>query len=133
MLQGYDYWRVLTAHLFYPQSAKSSNDRDSPRLNGKPVSDALTSAFSLWLKAGASSAAAEEHLQSVLRAASETGLLIMAQPSSFKFEWDILRQSNKESHIVVLPAFVKTADEHGEELAQRQVLVKPMTEALSDQ
>lgn len=138
MLQAYDYWRVLTAHLIYPQSSKTSVAKQNIRINSKPVSDALLNAFEPWLKSSNDKAAAEDHLKSVLHTASETGLLIMSQRSSFVFNWDRPDESRgPPSHVansvVVMPAFEKTADEHGDALSRHQILVKQKVEEVAIQ
>ncbi|USW48992.1 hypothetical protein Slin15195_G023110 [Septoria linicola] len=132
MLQGYQYWKVLTAHLLYPQAAKNSTGKRNLSFNGSAVGDTLTSTFEPWLKSPGQKQEAEQHLRNLLKLASETGLLIMSQRSSFNFEWDVLQKSKSDGNIVVMPAFGKTADERGEALSRRQVLVKPTIEGVAD-
>lgn len=132
MLQGYQYWKVLTAHLLYPQAVRNSTGKRSLSFDGGPVSDTLTSTFEPWLKSPEEKGDAEHHLENLLKLASETGLLIMSQRSSFNFEWNVLQKSKADGNIVTMPAFEKTADERGEVLARRQILVKPTIEGIAN-
>ncbi|KXT02418.1 hypothetical protein AC578_7856, partial [Pseudocercospora eumusae] len=134
MEQAYPYWRVLTAHLLYPRSSHASQSA-SPH-GAAEVLATLSTAFQPWSKDVKSGASAPEHLSSVLKTATETGLLILSQPSTFGFEWGVSDTARAApdtsiSTIVVLPAFKKTANERSEALAQRHVLVKPKVEAIS--
>lgn len=134
MDQAYPYWRVLTAHLLYPRSSNASQNVSAQ--GATEVLTTLSTAFQPWSKNVKSGASAPEHLSSVIKTATETGLLILSQPSTFTFEWDVLDTARAapgpaSSAVVVLPAFEKTADERGEALAQRYVLAKPKVEAIS--
>ncbi|KAI5367183.1 hypothetical protein Slin14017_G022190 [Septoria linicola] len=120
MLQGYQYWKVLTAHLLYPQAAKNSTGKRNLSFNESAVGDTLTSTFEPWLKSPGQKQEAEQHLRKP------------AERSSFNFEWDVLQKSKADGNIVVMPAFEKTADERGEVLSRRQVLVKPTIEGVAN-
>ncbi|KXT18341.1 hypothetical protein AC579_933 [Pseudocercospora musae] len=134
MGQAYPYWRMLTAHLLYPRASDAAN---SLHPHGtEDVARLLRTAFQAWGKDPRSGASASEHVRSVLRTATEAGLLILSQPSTFKFEWDVLDTASAApgtiaSTVVILPAFEKTADERGEPLTQKYVLAKPKVEAIS--
>lgn len=132
MDQAYNYWRVLTAQLLYPSFRK--NNAVVPDAPGRSeVCETLSKAFAPWAKATQGNASAREHLQSVLKTATTTGLLVASQPSTFAYEWDILHHTKSTADrdtVVTFPAFEKTADEHGNVLQQRQVLVKPKTETV---
>lgn len=129
MNEAYPYWRVLTTHLLYPRS-RQTHAAVSPSAQGADeVIQKLSAAFHPWSKSAKGGASAPEHLRSVLQTATETGLMIMSQPSTFSFEWNVPTQA--AGAIVVLPAFEKTADERGSTLSQKYVLAEPKVETIS--
>lgn len=121
--EAYNYWRVLTSYLMHPSISSTAHNNRSAILS---TAAHLSTAFAPWSK---NERGAQEHLESVLKAASETGLLIMSQPSRFTFAWDVLRP-NEQGSVVVYPAFEKTSDEQGRGLSRNQVLVEPTVEKI---
>lgn len=79
---------------------------------------ALTEAFSPWEKGKRNVGNRKESLRSILRSASEAGVMLFAQPSTFVFDW-----STREGTITVSPAFVKRLDESAHPLDKPETLV----------
>ena len=120
----------------HPRSSSGPNRTAVAASSKGECADTLSIAFAPWAKSAGDGIPAQDHLLSILKSASETGLLIMSQPSSFAFEWDTLGgtangTSPAGNDVVVLPAFEKTADEWANDLPHRQVLVKPKTEPIA--
>lgn len=129
MSQAYSYWRVLTAQLLYPKGRGLVFDAAGK----SEVVETLTTAFAPWSSTTKGNGSAEEHLESVLKTATTTGLLIASQSSTFAFKWNVRDReadSAEDASVITCPKFGKTADEFGNVLPKMQFLVQPKFEVV---
>lgn len=115
--QAFSQWRVLTAFLHPNPRA----DRDFTKQLDVKIDHgvrALTDAFSPWEKQNRSIDNRKESLRGILQSASEAGVLLFAQPSTFVFEW-----STRESTLTVSPAVIKRLDEFARPLLKPETFV----------
>ncbi|KAJ5538393.1 hypothetical protein N7494_007872 [Penicillium frequentans] len=118
-------WRMLTSHLYV------SNDRASPsQLRAREYSitcfaNSFTEVFAPYGDPQFNKADRLAHMTSVTRAAVDLGVWLLSQPCSFDFCWSTA--VSKINQVVILPAVVKTCDEHGVRMALPQVLLEECT------
>jgi hypothetical protein len=73
-----------------------------------------------------------QNLADIFTAAADVALLMFAQASSFRFEWEGRRVQDGGTGrgttvvVVVTPGFVKVADENARVLERPQVMLKPV-------
>ena len=84
---------------------------------------ALTEAFSPWDLPGKSNANRIESLRKILYQASDAGIVLFTQPSTFMFDWSS-KDRGQDRTVVITPAFVKRLDEFAEPLHSAQVLIQ---------
>lgn len=91
----------------------------------------VSAAFGSWELSSSEGLSATEGLAQLADAASEVGTMISSQASAYRFEWR--SPSNREKkdgsiHYVLLPAFIKIADERGRLLDKPHILIQPKTQ-----
>ena len=90
---------------------------------------AFSGAFTPWAKPTYSESARRNNVAEIFKAGAETGVLVFAQPSSYQFQWAGPQGAQSAGgELVVVPAFVKVADENAEPLSGKgrggQVMVE---------
>lgn len=116
---------MLTSYLY------ARNDRASPaQLKAQEYSiacfaNAFTETFAPYSDPQFNEADRLAHMTSVTRAAVDLGVWLFSQPCSFDFRWSTA--ASMINQIVVLPAVVKTRDEHGVRMMVPQTLLEEFT------
>lgn len=113
-------WRMSISHL---------NARSSDLLNRNPsaitsLAQNFTSKFSPYKNPEFSGSDAVTHLTSVVKAASDYGSWLFAQPCLFEFHWKARNADFTHDQIIIFPMVVKTCDEHGRRLEIPQTIVE---------
>ena len=135
-VQALSRWRVLSAYL-----------RPTPRTDASYLSardaiitqcaDVFCGAFAPWAIGSRRDTYGPRHqnLIEVMKAASDTGILLFAQPSTFTYRWTAPstggtgRGAGAGGRIVVTPALVKVADENAVVLERGLELVTVVTQS----
>jgi hypothetical protein len=115
--QAFSQWRVLTVFLHPDPRADQASKKQLDVKIDQGVR-ALADAFAPWDIPGRSITTRNESLRRILQLASDAGLMLFAQPSTFVFDW-----SSRQGTVTVTPALVKRLDEAAEPLASPVVLV----------
>lgn len=115
--QAFSQWRVLTAFL-HPDSRADQASKKHLNVKIDLGVRALTDAFAPWDIPGRSITNRNESLRRILQLASDAGLMLFAQPSTFVFNW-----SSRQGTVTVSPALVKRLDEAAELLPSPVVLI----------
>ncbi|KAJ5667300.1 hypothetical protein N7507_003164 [Penicillium longicatenatum] len=115
-------WRMLTSYLFIKNDHASPAQLKSQKYSIQCFVNAFTETFASYSDPQFSEADRLAHLTSVARAAVDLGIWLFSQPCSFEFRWSTA--ISKINQVVVLPAVVKTRDEHGVRLAVPQTLLE---------
>jgi hypothetical protein len=115
--QAFSQWRVLTVFLHpHPKADKAFKKQLDVKIDQGVR--ALADAFAPWDIPGRSITTRNESLRRILQLASDAGLMLFAQPSTFVFDW-----SSRQGNVTVTPALVKRLDEAAEPLASPVVLI----------
>ena len=120
--QAFSQWRMLTGFL-HPDLRADQEFRRGLDMKIAHAVRALTEAFSPWEVPGQSNANRAESLRVILHQASEAGILLFTQPSTFMFDWSS-KDSAQDHILVITPAFVKRLNESAEPLPSVQVLIR---------
>jgi hypothetical protein len=115
--QAFSQWRVLTVFLHPDPRADQASKKQLDVKIDQGVR-ALADAFAPWDIPGRSITTRNESLRRILQLASDAGLMLFAQPSTFVFDW-----SSRQGTVTVTPALVKKLDEAAEPLASPVVLI----------
>jgi hypothetical protein len=115
--QAFSQWRVLTAFLLPDPRADQAFKKHLDVKIDLGVR-ALTDAFAPWDIPGRSITNRNESLRRILQLASDAGLMLFAQPSTFVFDW-----SSRQGTVTVTPALVKRLGEAAEPLPSPVVLI----------
>lgn len=115
--QAFSQWRVLTVFLHPDPRADQAFKKQLDVKIDQGVR-ALADAFTPWDIPGRSITTRNESLRRILQLASDAGLMLFAQPSTFVFDW-----SSRQGTVTVTPALVKRLDEAAEPLASPVVLI----------
>ncbi|KAF2223069.1 hypothetical protein BDZ85DRAFT_282104 [Elsinoe ampelina] len=116
--QAFAQWRVLTAYLAPDPSTSRSFAKHVGGIIDSAVID-FAEAFAPWEQPRKGSEKQAESLRSILRAASEAGILLFQQPATLLFDWQKAGTRRTKS-----PALVKRLDEAGQVLNPEVVLVE---------
>ena len=119
-------WRALTAHLFPNPPDGSSYTVHRDRRIAKTV-QAFSRAFAPWKNPKYRDEERMLSLSAILTEAAGLGMWLFSQPSTLQFLWPRPRDI-KVGELVILPALMKTTDEHGKKLAEPQEVVSMMFE-----
>ncbi|KAK5698364.1 hypothetical protein LTR17_023738 [Elasticomyces elasticus] len=123
-------WRVLTAFL-------NSDPRNDPAYLAffdqkiAALVEQFTVAFRPWQKKGQGLDAAQQNLTVVLSNAINVAILLFSQASTFEFRWPSEHEHDvpyTRGAMIVVPEFVKTADEKGEVLRLTQTMIEEVIE-----
>lgn len=112
----------MNAYLF-PATHLDSADQKRLQNVSSELSDAMFLAFIPWQAHGQDDDAVKQHERSLMTKASGLGQLLLAQPSSYQFEWSGVRGATQWC---IFPGFWKMSDENGRELDSPQPLVAPI-------
>jgi hypothetical protein len=115
--QAFSQWRVLSAFL-HPDLRADQAFKKQLDVKIDLGVRALTDAFAPWEIPGRSITNRNESLRRILQLASDAGLMLFAQPSTFVFDW-----SSRQGTVTVTPALVKRLDEAAEPLLSPVVLI----------
>lgn len=115
--QAFTQWRILTSFLT-PTPAENSEYQKQLETKVDYAARPLSEAFAPWSLDGKNAADRDASLRSIMLMASDVGLLIFAQPSTFVFDW-----SSKEGSVIISPAFIKRLDESARPLRSPQVMI----------
>jgi len=127
-------WRELTAYLRPPPPNDRAylSQRDA-RIS--TIADALNTTFQPWAQPKQSPDVRRGHLLNIMKSASETGVLLFRQPSSFRYEWEVREGRSGGGggglRIVVLPGFVKVRNESAKVLDRPQELIEQTVASLA--
>jgi hypothetical protein len=131
---AFSLWRVLAAYLRAPPP----NDRAYLSQRDKRIStiaEAFNTTFQPWAQLKQPPDARRGHLHEIMKSASETGVLLFTQSSTFRYEWEMPEGRSGGGvgglRIVVLPGFVKVSNESAKVLDRPQVLIGPTVESLT--
>jgi hypothetical protein len=91
---------------------------------------AFCDTFSPWASSSQSDATRTQNLIEIMRSASEAGILIFAQPSTFKYRWSLPSEARGKRSTVVTPAFVKVTDNNARPLSHPQTMVPQLVNEL---
>ncbi|KAK5691251.1 hypothetical protein LTR17_025746 [Elasticomyces elasticus] len=108
--QAFSQWRVLTSFLS-PDPATDRKFRAELDVKINVAVKTITEAFAPWENHGQNNANLGESLRGILHHASEAGILLFTQRSTYMFDWASSHQA--VDTIVVTPAFLKRLDESG--------------------
>ncbi|KAK5707219.1 hypothetical protein LTR17_020908 [Elasticomyces elasticus] len=108
--QAFSQWRVLTSFLS-PDPATDRKFRAELDVKINVAVKTITEAFAPWENPGQNNANLGESLRGILHHASEAGILLFTQRSTYMFDWASSHQA--VDTIVVTPAFLKRLDESG--------------------
>ena len=89
------------------------------------MATSFSNAFAPWKNGKYSSKDRVLNLSEILKQASDLGMWLFSQPSSFRFDWATGIPQSFEG-VIVLPGLVKETDEKGIRLRDVQVLVAPV-------
>ena len=119
-------WRVLTVYLFSncPDGSSYTGHRD--RRIAKTV-QAFSRAFEPWKNPKHRDEERMLSLSTILTESAELGIWLFSQPSALQFQWPRPRDI-KAGELVILPALLKTTDEHGKKLIEPQIIVPMVSE-----
>ena len=69
-----------------------------------------------------------ENLVNIMKAGSETGMLLFSQPASFRWQWSVAEAAERSGRlrIALLPGLEKVRDQNASELRGVQEMVKPV-------
>ncbi|KAB8077962.1 hypothetical protein BDV29DRAFT_32187 [Aspergillus leporis] len=119
-------WRILTAYLQKrDHSAQDTTAIVPPEDAIRSLAENFSGSFAPYSDPQFSDSDRVGHLTSVVRAASNLGIWLFAQPCAIDFRWECA--STTPDQVVVLPAVVKVSDEQGQRLLPPQVLVEETT------
>lgn len=135
MSQAMAHHRVLTAYL-RPDPTK---DRTYTQHRDNKIVASATSfcdAFKPWASRSQDQRARFDSLVNILRSATDVGIHLFAQPTSYEYQWqatDGKRLSSPRissmSTIIVLPAFVRVTDDSGKRLERAQIVLPAVSVA----
>ncbi|KAK5125180.1 hypothetical protein LTR85_000856 [Meristemomyces frigidus] len=120
--QALSQWRALAGYL-YPEPR---SDRQFEQHLNHDIDQAVTlfaQAYSPWNVSNQSQANRDESLRNIFRLASDAGIQLFKQPSTFTFDWRDGGSSQGRT-VVVTPALVRTLDEHAELLRPAELLIE---------
>lgn len=118
-------WRVLSAYLRPDLSSDTTYQTGRDRKIADSV-QRFQQAFAPWLKAEDRDSSQTRTLSIILQEATVLGIILFSQPSDLQFHWPKSTELNPGT-IAITPALVKLSNEHGEKLAQGQVLASAET------
>ena len=84
---------------------------------------ALTEAFAPWDVPGKNASDRAANLRTILHQASEAGILLFTQPSTFLFDWSS-KGVGQDQILIISPALIKRLDESANPLSSMQVLIR---------
>ncbi|KAF2156897.1 hypothetical protein K461DRAFT_317081 [Myriangium duriaei CBS 260.36] len=120
--QAFAQWRRLGAFLRADtKSVSELGESLSQRI--ETVTQSVVQAFAPWEIRERSNVDRHDNFRTLFHQASEVGMMLFAQPSTFMFDWTGSDQSGSKS-IVVAPALVKRLQGNGEALSRPQILLK---------
>ncbi|KAK5129853.1 hypothetical protein LTR08_002761 [Meristemomyces frigidus] len=131
MRQAVSKWRVLTAYINQRPLAKPEARRrqDTAIL---AMAESFSDAFFLWDADPKDEALVRQHLVELLKTAADVATTLFTQPSSFDLRWEqpLVKANDEQRDLVVVPALMKVADEHGQSLTPAQPLTQAVIERL---
>lgn len=95
----------------------------------------VSAAFGGWETRSSEVSSANEGLAQLADAAAEVGTMVALQASTYRFEWRSLssREEKEGSRLfVLLPAFVKIADERGRLLDKPHILIHSKAQRIGE-
>jgi len=133
-LEAHSTWKVLTSYLFPDSGRDRSSVAHQRRVIMEIVND-VSAAFGAWETSSSEVSSANERLAQLADAAAEVGTMIALQASTYRFEWRSLSnraEKDGSSVFVLLPAFVKVADERGRLLDKPHVLIHSLKQRIGE-
>lgn len=128
--QAFSKWKELTAY-FTPEPFANPEDAANRDKAISSMVETFADAFFLWDSQPRDEAQARQHLTELLKNAANVAVMLFAQPSTFEFRWQQEAQDGtRKRSLVVVPAFVKVADERGHLLGRSQGLTQAVVERL---
>ena len=120
--QAFSQWRKLTGFL-HPDPRTDQDFRRGLDLKIDHAVRVLSEAFSPWDAPGKSKSNRAESLRAILHQASDAGILLFTQPSTYMFDWSS-KDGGDDQILTITPAFLKRLNESAEPLPSMQVLIK---------
>ena len=120
---------MLTAYLrpdLFNDNAVSGSDEDQ-RLYDRAIR--FSRAFSPFSTPGSSDQQVK-HLVEVLRSAAKTALWLLAQPSTFKIDWEHGNSNRAMRTLETVPALLKTHDADGGSIDPPQIIYSVVTKRI---
>ncbi|KAK4542173.1 hypothetical protein LTR36_007020 [Oleoguttula mirabilis] len=129
--QAFSKWRELTAYLKPDPFAGPESSATRDRAISSMV-ETFADAFFLWDAQPQNEAPARQHLVELLKNAANVATMLFAQASTFESRWQqpVLQDDSRNRTLIVVPAFVKIADEHGHKLERSQSLIQAVVERI---
>jgi hypothetical protein len=90
------------------------------------LADTICRTFEPWAMSRDNFASRRDNMINIMKAASETGVLLFSQPSTFRWRWNAPGSKNGRVRVVLLPGLDKTRDENANELQRPLELLKPV-------
>ena len=130
--QALSRWRVLSAYL-RPLARDDHAYLTARDAAISSTATALCIAFQPWATSADANAVRLGHLVNIMKSASDAGMLLFAQPASFRYRWKPTGDRDRDvkaGWVVVLPGFLKVAGEDGKELGRQQEMIRPVVASL---
>ncbi|KAJ5623176.1 hypothetical protein N7490_011781 [Penicillium lividum] len=118
-------WRMLTSYLYVKDARNNSAQLKAQEDSITRFANTFTETFAPYSDPQFNEVDRLAHMISVTRAAVNLGAWLFSQPCSLNFRWSTT--APMVNQVVILPAVVKTCDEHGVRMAVPQTLLEEFT------
>ncbi|KAJ5769201.1 hypothetical protein N7520_003760 [Penicillium odoratum] len=118
-------WRMLTSYLYIKDARNNSAQVKAQEDLITRFANTFTETFAPYSDPQFNEADRLAHMISVTRTAVNLGVWLFSQPCSITFRWSTT--TPMVNQVVILPAVVKTCDEHGVRMAVPQTLLEEFT------